>query len=378
MTKVDFHKRYSAPNEIEYVNQYLERNDNDADIEFGLKCSELLADQLNTSHLHLTASGTSALNIACMLCEIKPGDEVILPSFTFSSTANAVVLRGGIPVFVDVKPNTLNIDENLVQQAITKKTKAIIAVHYAGIACNMESLIQTSLVHNLFLIEDAAQGVGATYFDKPLGTIGHFGAFSFHNTKNVHCGEGGAFYAFDLQNYNEAAKIIEKGTNRQDFFDKKVNKYQWVRNGSSYVLSGIQKALLAAQLEALEHITNSRVKIWYDYHQQLETLEKDGLIQRPKIEHGASINGHIYYITLSDRFERDIVQAILAKKGINTVTHYEPLHLSKAGKRYGRVSGAMTVTETMSGRLLRLPIWPMMMPYHVRLVVEELVHCLKS
>jgi dTDP-4-amino-4,6-dideoxygalactose transaminase len=378
MTNIDFHKKFVALNESEYINGYLGLNESDASLKFGLKCLKVLSNTLNTNNIHLTSSCTSALEMACMLCEIQAGDEVILPSFTFSSTANAVVLRGGIPVFVDIKPDTLNIDESLVQQAITVKTKAIIVVHYAGIACNMKALCQIAKVNNLSLIEDAAQGIGASYYGKPLGTIGHYGAISFHNTKNIHCGEGGAFYASRSRDYSEAAKIIEKGTDRQDFINKKVNKYQWVRYGSSYVLSGIQRALLAAQLEELEHVTNRRVDIWHDYQQQFEKLEEEGLIQRPTIEEGASINGHIFYIVLKGNFERKIIQERLLARGVNTVTHYEPLHLSLAGKRYGRLFGTLTITEIMSQRLLRLPIWPSMQPHEVRKVVEDLDHCLKT
>lgn len=378
MVEIAFNQHYTAENEAEYVQHYLSANRSLAAHESNNICSRLLTQILKTDNYHLTSSCTASLEISCLLAGIGPGDEVILPSYTFSSTANAIALRGAVPVFVDVKPSTLNIDETLIEQAITSRTKAIIAVHYAGIACNMNVITEIAERHQLFIIEDAAQAIGVDYFGVPVGTIGDFGAISFHNTKNVHCGEGGAFIARDPEMYKLAAYSIEKGTNRHDLIKGHVSKYHWVSLGSSYVLSDLQKALLAAQLEDSDTINERRAKIWQQYHTELEPLSTNGYIRRPTIEAGSSINGHIYYILVEAPFSRHTIQAKLAEKGISTFTHYEPLHLSPAGQKYGRTSGHLSVTENTCQRLLRLPIWPEMSQHQIDYIVAALAMSFRS
>jgi dTDP-4-amino-4,6-dideoxygalactose transaminase len=372
MLEIAFNQHHIAENEAEYVQHYLSSNRARAAYESDNICSKLLTQNLKTDRHHLTSSCTASLEISCLLAGIGPGDEVILPSHTFSSTANAIALRGAVPVFVDVKPSTLNIDETLIEQAITSKTKAIIAVHYAGIACNMNVITEIAERHQLFVIEDAAQAIGVDYFGAPLGTIGDFGAISFHHTKNIHCGEGGAFIARDPEMYRRAAYTIEKGANRLDFIEGRVSKYHWVSLGSSYVLSDLQKALLAAQLEDTESINTRRAQIWQEYQSQLEVLSAKGYFSRPTIEAGSSSNGHIYYILVEAPFSRLNVQSKLAQQGISSLTHYEPLHLSPAGQNYGRVAGSLAVTEDICQRLLRLPLWPDMTQKQIDHIIRAL------
>lgn len=371
-SSVSFSRPYIASNEERFLLEYLHSRSEPDATNFEAYCKHQLSDLLDTKFVHLTSSGTAALEVSSLLCEIQPGDEVIMPSFTFTSTANAIVLRGGVPVFVDVTPGTLNIDEGKVRQAITSKTKAMVAVHYAGTACNMNALLGLARAHNLWLIEDAAQALGSTYNGVPLGTLGDFGAISFHNTKNIHCGEGGAFISRDIGHHKSAGQIIEKGTNRMDFIEGSVSKYNWLTVGSSFVLSELQQSVLAAQLEELSLVTAKRVDIWNRYHAALVELEDDGLLFRPQKEPYSTNNGHIYFIRLQSKSERDAVQKCLMDIGIRTTTHYEPLHLSPAGKRYGRIFGDVTVTEVASQCLLRLPIWPNMSDQQVDLVVRGL------
>lgn len=373
MLEIAFNKHYTAKNEAKYVQHYLSANRSGAAYKSDNICSKLLTQNLKTDNYHLTSSCTASLEISCLLAGIGPGDEVILPSYTFSSTANAIALRGAVPVFVDVKPSTLNIDETLIEQAITSRTKAIIAVHYAGIACNMNAITEIAERHQLFVIEDAAQAIGVDYFGKPLGTIGDFGAISFHHTKNVHCGEGGAFIARDPELYRRAAYIIEKGTNRIDLIEGSISKYHWVSLGSSYVLSDLQQALLAAQLEDANIVNARRAQIWQQYHSQLEALSTKGYLRRPTIETGSSFNGHIYYILVEAPFSCLAIQAKLAQQGISAFTHYEPLHLSPAGQKYGRASGHLFVTENTYQRLLRLPLWPDMSQHQIDYIIAALV-----
>lgn len=370
---VPFNAQYVAKNEVDYVmQQIIGHHKAPARSCFAGQCKFLLEQICNSPYINLTSSCTASLEIACLAAEIGPGDEVILPSYNFTSAANAVALRGATPVFVDVKRNTLNIDEAAVVSAITSKTKALIAVHYAGNACNMRMLSQIAKQYGLYLIEDAAQGLGASYFGKPLGSIGDFGAVSFHKTKNIHCWEGGAFLSQTSDWERFAAQVIEKGTNRWEMLKGEVSKYTWVSLGSSYVLSEIQQAVLAAQLEDLSAITQQRVAAWEDYHQKLEYQESLGNLTRPSIEPGASLNGHIYYIVLPRGARPDRVIKKLASKGINALTHYEPLHLSRAGKQYGRVSGSMSVTEECAAQLLRLPIWPGLRGSTIDYIVDQL------
>jgi dTDP-4-amino-4,6-dideoxygalactose transaminase len=295
-----------------------------------------------------------------LLADLAPGDEVIMPSFTFVTTANAFVLRGAVPVFVDVRPDTFNLDEAKVEAAITARTKAIVAVHYAGVSCAMDALGQIAERHGLLLFEDAAQGIKSTYGsgDRPLGSIGALGAFSFHETKNISCGEGGALLVNDERLVARAEILQEKGTNRRRFFRGEVDKYTWMDLGSSFVLSEINAAFLLAQLLEADRITARRLAIWDRYHAAFAPLEEAGLIRRPVVPGDCAHNAHIYYLLAPDREARDALIEGLDQRGIHAVFHYVPLHDSPGGKRYCRVSGSLTETEAASAGLLRLPLWP--------------------
>ena len=377
MEKITFNQRFLARNEANYVGQYITPSETGEIEKFEKKSLSMIANKLKSSFVHLTSSCTAALEISSILSEIEAGDEVIMPSFTFSSTANAVALRGGVPVFVDIKPGTLNIDERKINLAITSKTKAIVVVHYAGLACNMNAILKLAKDNGLLVIEDAAQAIGSYYNGMPLGTIGDFGAISFHKTKNIQCGEGGLFISSNKNYHNRAAHIIEKGTNRREKINGSIDKYEWISLGSSYVLSDIQIASLAAQLLDEERVTSLRGAIWKQYHLGLEELESDGLITRPSIEPGSSINGHIYYILISKPHIREHITEYLFLKGISAYSHYEPLHLAPAGTRYGRTPSELNVTEDIAPRLLRLPIWPLMTPLQVQRVISELVNAFR-
>jgi dTDP-4-amino-4,6-dideoxygalactose transaminase len=305
----------------------------------------------------LTHSCTAALDMAAMLADIQPGDEVIMPSYTFVSTANAFVLRGGIPVFVDIRPDTLNIDETLIEAAITPRTKAIVPVHYAGVACEMDGIMDIAQRHKLLVIEDAAQAVMSTYKGKPLGAIGHFGAYSFHETKNIISGEGGALLVNDGRFAERAEIIREKGTNRSQFFRGQIDKYTWVDIGSSYLPGEVIAAFLWAQMEEAQSITQKRLDLWHRYHESLAPLEAAGKLRRPIIPEGCQHNAHMYYILLESLKKRTEVIALLKQQGVNAVFHYVPLHSSPAGKKYGRTSGELPHTGNLSDRLLRLPLW---------------------
>lgn len=320
-------------------------------------CHEWLENKLNTPKALLTHSCTSALEMAAMLCDIKPGDEVIMPSFTFVSTANAFVLRGAIPVFVDVDPDSLNISPAAVEAAITSKTRAIVCVHYAGIACDMDKLLHLAEKHDLFLIEDAAQALMSKWKDKYLGTIGHLGCLSFHETKNIISGEGGALLINDPRFIERAEIIREKGTNRSKFFRGEIDKYTWVDIGSSFLPSELIGAFLYAQLEEADKIIDKRKSIFNLYLKGLTELQTQGLIKLPVAQITNTENGHIFYILTRSLAERSELIEHLKSHAISAVFHYVPLHSSSAGKKYGRVSGSMTVTNEVSDRLLRLPLY---------------------
>ena len=305
----------------------------------------------------LTHSCTASLEMAAMLADIQPGDEVILPSFTFVSTANAFVLRGGVPVFVDIRPDTLNIDEKLVEQAITRRTKAIIAVHYAGIACEMAKLSAIAKKHGLFLIEDAAQAVLSTYKGCPLGSIGDLAALSFHETKTLLSGEGGALLVNDPALCERAEILREKGTNRGQFFRGQVDRYTWLDIGSSYLPSDLIAAFLWAQLESARDIVRRRLAIWDRYHGLFAGAERKGLLRRPVVPEGCGHNGHMYHLLLRNLRERERLIAEMKRAGVMLTFHYVPLHSSPAGLRFGRQAGPMTVTDETADRLVRLPLW---------------------
>ena len=295
--------------------------------------------------------------MAAILMDLEPGDDVIMPSFTFVSTANAFVVRGAIPVFVDIRPDTLNIDENLIESAITSRTKAIVPVHYAGVSCEMDRILEIAKTRSLFVIEDAAQGIMSTYKGRALGAIGDLGCLSFHETKNVIAGEGGSLL-INNPNFEFRAEIIrEKGTNRTQFFSGKVDKYSWVDIGSSYLPGELIAAFLWAQLNEARNITDRRLEIWNKYHESFSDLEQKGSLRRPFVPENCQANGHMYYLLLNSQSERDRFIQHLGSHGINCVTHYVPLHSSIAGLKYGKSPSALPLTTDLSGRLVRLPLW---------------------
>jgi dTDP-4-amino-4,6-dideoxygalactose transaminase len=354
---IPFNKPNLTGRELEYLAQAHAKGHLSGDGMFTKKCHGWLEVQTCTHKALLTHSCTAALEMAAILADIQPGDEVIMPSYTFVSTANAFVLRGGVPVFVDIRPDTLNIDETLIEAAITARTKAIVPVHYAGVACEMDTILEIARRHKLLVIEDAAQGVMSTYKGKALGAIGHMGTYSFHETKNVISGEGGALLINDDRFVERAEIIREKGTNRSLFFRGQVDKYTWVDIGSSYLPSEIIAAFLWAQLEDATPITTKRLAIWQRYHTALAPLEVAGKLRRPIIPESCVQNAHMYYILLASLEQRTEVIKRLKARGVNPVFHYVPLHSSPAGRKYGRTSGELKHTEALSDRLLRLPLW---------------------
>jgi len=358
--------------ELGYISQAKDGNMLAGDGPFTKKCQSWIEKNFEVNRALLTHSCTAALEMAALLVDIKPGDEIIMPSYTFVSTANAFVLRGGIPVFVDIRPDTLNIDESLIEAAITPRTKAIVPVHYAGVACAMDEIMSIAKRHEIKVIEDAAQGVMSKYKGHSLGGIGHIGAYSFHETKNVISGEGGALCVNDQSLMLQAEVIREKGTDRSRFFRGEVDKYTWQSIGSSFLPGEVTAAFLFAQLEEAKNITNNRLAIWREYDLCLASLESKGVLQRPTIPAGCEHNGHMYYVVLAPEIDRDFVLKELSKKGVHAVFHYVPLHSSPAGLRYGKASGTMNVTNEKSSGLIRLPLWVGLSPEKQAYVVNIL------
>jgi len=357
LPKIPFNKPFITGKEIEYITSAISNRGIAADGYFTRRSAELLEDRFSILKVLMTPSCTAALEMAAMLCDLKPGDEVIMPSFTFVSTANAVVRCGANPVFVDIRPDTLNIDERLVEERITANTRAIFVVHYAGVSCEMDEIMAIAAKHKLVVVEDAAQGVNATYNGRALGAIGHLGAYSFHDTKNYVCGEGGAL-CINSPEFVERAEIIrEKGTNRSQFFRGEVDKYTWVDAGSSFVPAEIACAFLLAQLEAMDEITARRREVHQFYLENLSPLEERELLGIPRTPDGCETNYHMFYVLLPDGNTRDGLMAHLKKNGISAVFHYVPLHTSVMGKRYGNREGDLPLTENLSARLLRLPFY---------------------
>lgn len=343
--------------ELDYVKQAVENHKICGDGAFTKQCNQWLSERFGSQKVLLTTSGTTALEMAALLCDLQPGDEVILPSFTFSSTATAFVLAGAKLVFVDVRPDTMNIDETKIEAAITDKTKVICAMHYAGVACEMDTIMEIAARHGLKVVEDAAQGVMSTYKGKALGTIGDFGCFSFHETKNYSMGEGGALLIRDPE-YNERAEILrEKGTNRAKFFRGQVDKYTWVDYGSSYLPSEMNAAYLWGQLQAADQINNDRLASWNDYYQALRPLEQAGKLELPAIPEDCVHNAHMFWVKCRDLEERTAFIQHLKDSGVLAVFHYIPLHSAPAGLRYGRFSGEDVYTTKESDRLVRLPLY---------------------
>ena len=359
--------------EEKYVNEAIQSHTICGDNGFTLKCQKILEEKFNSKKIYLTTSGTSALEMACMLADIGPEDEVILPSYTFSSTATAIILFGATPVFVDIKPETMNMDENKIEEAITDRTKAIMVMHYAGISCEMNKIMDIAHKHNLIVIEDAAQGVNAMYEDKYLGTIGDLGCYSFHETKNYSMGEGGAISINNSKFFDRAAIIREKGTNRTQFKNGQVDKYTWVDKGSSYLPSDILAAYLYPQLLIIDEMRQNRVDSYNKYYELLTPLKEKGLIELPYIPKTCIQNGHMFYIKTKDLQERQELQSYLREKGIITTFHYIPLHSAPEGLRVGRFVGDDIYTTKESERLLRLPMYYKLLESDIKKVVDSIV-----
>ena len=356
--RISFNRPPFVGKETEYIKEAVEKNGMICgDGPFTKKCSQWMKERFQTKNVLLTTSCTHALEMAAFLADIQPGDEVIMPSYTFVSTADAFVLRGATCVFVDIRPDTMNIDETKIEEAITEKTKAIVPVHYAGVSCAMDEIMAIAKKYNLKVVEDAAQGVNAFYKGKALGTIGDFGCYSFHETKNYSMGEGGAIL-FQDDRYLEPAEILrEKGTNRSQYFRGQIDKYTWVGYGSSYLPSDMNAAYLWAQLEEADKINDKRLSIWNFYHEELKELEDKGVLERPYIPEYATHNAHMYYIKVKDLRVRTKLLAYLKERGILSVFHYVPLHSATAGKKFGRFHGEDVYTTKESERLCRLPMY---------------------
>ena len=355
--KVPFNRPHMTGRELSYIARAHQNSMLAGDGPFTAACSRWLEQRTGARKALLTHSCTAALDMAAILAGIGPGDEVILPSYTFVSTANAFVLRGGVPVFVDIRADTLNLDASLIESAITPRTRAIVPVHYAGVACEMDAILEIARRRGLLVIEDAAQGLMSDYRGRALGALGALGALSFHETKNVISGEGGALLVNDERLIARAEIVREKGTDRSRFFRGEVDKYTWVDIGSSFLPGEIVAAFLLAQMEDADSITARRLELWQRYHARFEPLERAGRLRRPVIPAGCKHNGHLYYVLLPSLELRTRLMARLKALGILSVFHYVPLHSSPAGRRFGRVSGSMANTDDLSARVLRLPLW---------------------
>lgn len=358
MTFIPFNRAFLTGSELANLEQVLGQRRLSGDGPYTKRCNEWLQTMTGARKALLTHSCTAALEMAAILCDVGPGDEVIMPSYTFVSTANAFVLRGAIPVFVDVRPDTLNLDEGRVEEAITSRTRAIAPVHYAGVGCDMDVLCEIARRRDLIVVEDAAQGISASHRGRSLGAIGHMGCLSFHETKNVVSGEGGSLLINDERFVERAEIIREKGTNRSQFFRGQVDKYTWVDIGSSYLPSELIAAFLLAQLEQAADINRRRLAVWGRYHEAFADLERSERARRPVIPEGCVHNAHMYYLLLPDLDSRTRVIEALKARGIGSAFHYVPLHSSPAGRRYARTHGSLAVTEDIADRLLRLPLWP--------------------
>jgi len=354
---IPFNKPFMTGNELLYIKEAHQNGVLAGDGPFTKKCHQWLESHISSKKALLTHSCTAALEMAAILIDIQPGDEIIMPSYTFVSTANAFVLRGGVPVFVDIREDTLNIDEKLIEGSITQRTKAIVPVHYAGVACEMDEIMDIARRHSLFVIEDSAQGIMSTYKGRPLGSIGHLGCFSFHETKNIISGEGGALLINDEKFVDRAEIIREKGTNRSQFFRGEVNKYKWKDIGSSFLPGEITAAFLFAQFEQSKSITDQRLLIWNRYNKALKGIEKNGRVQLPLIPESCKHNAHIYYLLLNSYDDRNKFIKNMQDKGVDCIFHYIPLHLSSAGIKYGIISTKLDITERHAEHLVRLPLW---------------------
>lgn len=358
-------------NELQYMEEAIKNRKICGDGIFTKKCSAWMEEKTGTAKALLTTSCTHAIEMSAILSNIQPGDEVIMPSYTFVSTADAFVLRGAKVIFVDIRPETMNIDERLIEEAVTERTKAIVPVHYAGVSCKMDEICDIAKRHNLFVIEDAAQGVMSFYKGRPLGTLGDYGCYSFHETKNYSMGEGGALLIKDSKNIERAEIIREKGTNRSKFFRGQIDKYTWMDAGSSYLPSDLNAAYLWAQFEKAEEIRNDRMASWNLYNQLLKELEEEGYIRLPEIPEECTHNAHMFYIKTKDLEERQNLISFLKAKGVGAVFHYIPLHSAPAGKKYGEFFGKDIYTTSESERLLRLPLYYGLKEQDVMYITEQ-------
>lgn len=358
--------------EKEYVSQAIDNHKICGDGEFTKKCSAWIEEKTGTEKALLTTSCTHATEMAALLCDIQPGDEIIMPSYTFVSTADAFVLRGAKVVFVDIRPDTMNIDEKKIEAAITKKTKAIVPVHYAGVSCEMDTIMDIARRHNLCVIEDAAQGVMSKYKGKALGTIGDFGCYSFHETKNYSMGEGGALLIKNADMIESAEILREKGTNRSKFFRGQIDKYTWVNYGSSYLPSELNAAYLWAELEEADKVNENRLASWNHYYEGLSELSEQGKIDLPVVPEGCEHNAHMFYIKAKDLEERTRLISFMKEQGVGCVFHYIPLHSAPAGRKFGRFYGEDVYTTRESERLMRLPMYYGLEAEQIDYVIEKI------
>jgi dTDP-4-amino-4,6-dideoxygalactose transaminase len=368
LVRIPFNKPYMTGKELWYISQAHANRHLSGDGEFTRKCSDWLEQRMGGHKALLTHSCTAALEMIALLADTKPGDEIIMPSYTFVSTANAFVLRGGVPVFVDIRPDTLNIDETKIEAAITSRTKGIMVVHYAGVGCEMDAIMAIARRHGLLVFEDAAQGIMSTYKGRPLGSIGQLAALSFHETKNIIAGECGALIVNDAALVERAEIIREKGTNRSQYFRGQVDKYTWVDLGSSFLPGEIVAAFLLAQMDEADALTRRRLDMWSTYHQWFESIEKSGKVRRPIVPRECGHNAHMYYLLLPNLDARTQFIARLDKLGVQGVFHYVPLHSSPLGRQVGRAHGDMTNTQSLSERLVRLPLWLGLEPEQVQVI----------
>lgn len=372
--KIPFNKPFLTGNELTYIFRAVENQQLSGDGYFTKKCHAWLEEKIGCKKALLTHSCTAALEMAAILIDINPGDEVIMPSYTFVSTANAFVLRGAVPVFVDIRPDTLNIDETKIEAAITSRTKAIVPVHYAGVSCEMDTITNIAERYRLWVIEDAAHGILSYYKGRPLGSIGHLGTLSFHETKNIIAGEGGALLINEPRFIERAEIVREKGTNRSKFFRGELDKYTWVDIGSSYLLGELTAAFLFAQFEEGFNIIKERSKIWHEYYRLLSPVSEKCCLRLPVIPDTCKHNAHMFYLILNDIESRTSLINKLGAKGISSVFHYIPLHSSPAGRKFSKASGDMKFTDELSARLIRLPMWKGLDVSTVQLVVEAIVN----
>lgn len=368
---INFNVPPCADRAMDYISECVKNQKICGDGPFTKKCSQWIEEKTGTAKCLLTTSCTHATELAALLAGIAPGDEVIMPAYTFVSTADAFVLRGAVPVFVDIRPDTMNIDETLIEAAITEKTRAIVPVHYAGVACEMDTIMDIAKRHHLTVIEDAAQGVMSTYKGKALGTIGDFGCYSFHETKNYSMGEGGALLIREEKYVEDAEIIREKGTNRSKFFRGQIDKYTWVNFGSSYLPSDMNAAYLYAQLEIADEINEARLALWNRYYEKLQPLKEAGKIELPIVPEGCVHNAHMFYLKAKDIEERTALISYLKEHGVYSVFHYIPLHTAPAGRKFGRFHGEDRYTTSESERLARLPMYYGLTPEQVDYICDQ-------